>query len=399
MKKFKVVIYKKTGSQSFSNKNEEKIILSQCITSIDINKKEDTSVGEATIKFQYENVDLANFGGGDKGIVDNFAKIEVWIENKIQFTGVIKRYSRNTETKIFTLFCHDMYYRMNNTCRKPIRWQNTKASQIISCVCRLAGLELKILGGEDYIVKILEIDIGTMFHDIISNLIETMHARIRCSKSGVILLEYQYPPYDEKYHERNHYDFYYKSDINIENDDSSCRDATQMRNFLKISCEGKWILYEDEVMTKYLNGENWLETYENPLATTAALKFKVAGQKFLDMWRESTSISILPVVGDPEMDLGKIARVVSKGYSGYYLIIGIDTSITDNGYTDTLQLRGMRDATKIYLRCKKVDEWKSRPAKVHILSSNEKKSKADEIEKIKNKVKKLKEEREKANDK
>lgn len=354
----KIIVYKKKGKGAFFNQEKDcSLVLKECLTEINLNKKEDTSTAEATIKFQYENIPIANFAGGAKGIIDNFAKIQVLINDKIQFTGVIKRYVKNTETKIMTLYCHDLYYRMNNKCNKKLIWNQVYASNIIKDVCeKHAGLELKILGGEDYIVNKLECDVGTRYHDIIANLIQTMHCRIRCSKNGIILLEYQYPPYDEKYHEKNHYDFYYKTDINVSEDSTSSRDATCMYNLLKIICGNKWVLYEDEVMTTYLNGEYWLTEIENPLATTEALKFRVAGQKFLDFWRESTAINILPCTGNDEIDIGKVVKLMSQGYSGYYLIIGIDTVVDSSGYRDTLQLRGMRDAHKIYRRCIKVSE-------------------------------------------
>lgn len=355
MKKFneyEVIIYKKKGAQAHS----DKVVLKECITSISISKKEDTSTAEARVEIEYENVPKAIFAGGNHQIIDNFAKIEIYINKKIQFTGVIKCYTQDSESKIMSLTCHDMYYRLNNTLENEKKWYDVKATTIIQEICKMANLELHVLGGEDYLVKKLECSVGTTFHDIIYNLVETMYAKIRCGKDGIILLEYQYPPYIEEDHSLNRYDFEYISNRDLKKDNWG-RDATRMKNIIQVKCNNKYTIYESPSMTKYLNGERWVEQCENPLATTEKLRQKVAGQKFLDMWRESTSINIEVVKGEIEQDLGKVIKLKSiYNYSGYYLVVGLDVSISSDGYFDTLQLRGMRDCRKVYTECKKIGQ-------------------------------------------
>ncbi|WP_243129277.1 XkdQ/YqbQ family protein [Hathewaya massiliensis] len=348
MPRCKVEIYKKNGYRGFKEEDSDKLILEESLLNIRLSRSEGTPTGEAIVVAQYENLDTPLFGGGDKGIIDNFAQIKVYVNKKIQFTGVIKKYTYDTDQKTMELTCHDMYYRMLNSTDKELKFYNKTAVEIITTVAQEAGLNIVRTGGNDYVVPKLEVDIGTMFHDIIEAIVETMHAKIRATKDGTILLEDQYPAYDEVNHENNKYDFDLNTEYNIA-DDKAGRDASLMRNILKIVCNDKYTLFEDTSMTKYLNGERWVDTIENPLATTEALRKAVAGHKYLDMWRKSTGISIVPVAGTSEMDIGKIARVRSKGtYSGYYLIVGVDTEITADGYTDSLQLQGMRDKTTIY---------------------------------------------------
>lgn len=348
MTRCKVEVYKKNGYKGFKEDDSNKITMEESLISIRMNRTESTPTAEATVVAQYENLPTAIFAGGDKGIVDNFAQIKIYVNKNIQFTGIIKNYTYNTDEKTIELSCHDMYYRMLNTTDKKLKWSNTKASQIISSVVSEAGLNLTITGGKDYIVPKLEIDIGTMYHDIISALVETMQARIRATKDGTILLSDQYPEYDEVHHENNKYDFTLDTEYNIASDNAG-RDANLMRNILKIVCNDRYTMYEDTNMTKYLNGERWVDSIENPLATTELLRKAVAGYKFLDMWRNSTGISVVPTCGDDEMDLGKVARVKSKGtYSGYYLVVGVTTEISANGYDDSLQLQGMRNKHTIY---------------------------------------------------
>ncbi|HGG0418327.1 TPA: hypothetical protein ACJFE8_003132 [Clostridium sporogenes] len=351
MAKCKVEFYKKNGYQAFENGDANKITLEHCLVSVKINRTLTTPTAEATITAQYENLPTAIFAGGTQGIVDNFAQVKIYIEDVIQFTGVMKKYVYDVENKTIEMTCHDMYYRMLNLCDRELKFYNTTAADIISTVVSDAKCNFYRSGGTNYSVSKLECEIGTMYNDIINNLVETMHAKIRCAKNGTIILEDQYPPYDESNHENNHYDFEFDSQINLSNDKSS-RDAGLLRNILKICCNDKYSIFESKAMTSYLNGERWIDVMDNPLATTEDLKRKMAGQKFLDMWRNSTDINIVPVKGIPTMDLGKVAKVSSKAlYSGYYLIVGVSTEINADGYIDTLQLQGMRDKTKVYDQC------------------------------------------------
>ncbi|MGU9539653.1 hypothetical protein ACQX0N_11880 [Clostridium tepidum] len=358
MAKCKVVISKKNGYRAFEEGDASKITLEHSLVSVKINRTLTTPVAEAIVVAQYENLPTAIFMGGTQGIVDNFARIEIYIEGILQFTGVIKNYDYNTEQRTIELKCHDMYYRMLNMCSTPLKFNNMLATSIISNVVTNAKCNFHRSGGVDYTVPKLECDIGTMYHDIISNLVATMYARIRATKNGTIVLEDQYPTYTEGAWDENHFDYTVSSDTNLAQETAS-RDANLLRNILRIENNEEYTLFENESMTTYLNGEKWLDIIENPLATTEKLRQKVAGHRYLDMWRNSTSLAILPVAGIPTIDLGQVIRLISKSRGkGYYLVIGINTEISADKYTDNLQLQGMRDKRKVYNMAKIIGRGK-----------------------------------------
>ncbi|EKS4343210.1 hypothetical protein [Clostridium sporogenes] len=351
MAKCKVEFYKKNGYQAFENGDANKITLEHCLVSVKINRNLTTPTAEATITAQYENLPTAIFAGGTQGIIDNFAQVKIYIEDVLQFTGVIKKYDYNTLDKTIEMTCHDMYYRMLNLCDKELKFYNKTAADIISTVVSDAKCSFQRSGGNNYTVSKLECEIGTMYNDIIGNLVETMYARIRANKNGAIILEEQYPAYNESNHEANHHDYVLSVDTNLSSETAS-RDSSLMRNILKICCNDKYSIFESKAMTSYLNGERWVDIIDNPLASTPLLKQKVAGYKFLDMWRESTSLNVVPVAGIPNIDLGQVVKLVNNQRgNGWYLIVGISTEINADTYLDTLQLQGMRDKTKVYDQC------------------------------------------------
>lgn len=357
MARCRVEFYKKNGYRAFEEGDANKVILEHSLISVKINRSLDTPTAEATITAQYENLPTAIFAGGTQGIIDNFAQVKIYIDDVIQFTGVMKNYDYNTLDKTIEMTCHDMYYRMLNLCDKEVKFYNKTAADIISTVVSDAKCNFYRSGGTNYTVSKLECEIGTMYNDIITNLVETMYARVRARKDGTIVLEEQYPLYDESNHELYPYDYTITtSDLSSE---TASRNANLLRNILKICCNDEYSIFESKTMTSYLNGEKWVDIIDNPLATTQELKQKAAGHKFLDMWRGSTALNILPVKGTPNIDLGQVIKIVSNDRgNGWYLIIGINTEVSANTYTDTLQLQGMRDKRKVYDQCNLIGSGK-----------------------------------------
>jgi len=170
------------------------------------------------------------------------------------------------------------------------------------------------------------------------------------------VLDEQYPSYIEGGGDANHFDWTYKDSSNSSSDIAG-RDASLMRNILKITCDIKvgdknqivYDKFEDPSMTEYLNGEKWYEIVDNALANTQEKRKAVAGWKYLEYWRKSTPLTVLPVVGNKNIDLGQVVKLLRDNTNpGYYLVVGVDTEVSADGYTDTLQLEGMRDKTTIY---------------------------------------------------
>ncbi|MFC0905906.1 hypothetical protein ACFHWD_14615 [Clostridium sp. MT-14] len=357
MMDFRVEIYKKMGYVNYGTEDANKIIVRNSLVSIRINRARDTQVAEATIIMEYEKLPLAAFQGGTSGIIDNYARIEIWFDTVCQFSGVIKKYEYNEEDKTITLTCHDMFYRLLNVCDGEIKYGATTAADVIANLISRVGLSFHRSGGTNYSISNLTISDGTVFMDVIQNFIETMHASIRCGKSGTIYLEDQYPSYIEGGGDSNHFDWTYRDSSNNSSDNAG-RDASLMKNVLKITCPVKienkdytaFDKFEDPTMTEYLNDERWYDIIDNPLANTQEKRKAVAGWQFLEYWRNSTPLTILPTAGNRDIDIGHIVKLLRDNADpGYYLVVGIDTEVNaDNGYTNILQLQGMRDKTKIY---------------------------------------------------
>ncbi|MBV4432426.1 hypothetical protein KM803_14015 [Clostridium tyrobutyricum] len=364
MMDFRVEIYKKKGYISYGTTDADKIILRNSLVSIRINRAKDTQVSEATIIAEYEKLPIAAFQGGNSGIIDNFARIEIWFDVVCQFSGIIKKYEYNEQDKTITLTCHDMFYRLLNVCDGQIKYGATTAADVISDLVRRVGLSFYRSGGTNYSISNLTIADGTVFMDVIQNFIETMHASVRCGKNGTIYLEEQYPPYIEGGGDANHFDWVYRDSVN-NSSDTAGRDASLMKNILKITCSVKiknqdyiaFDKFEDTSMTEYLNDEKWYDIIDNPLANTQEKRKAVAGWQFLDYWRNSTPLTILPTLGNKDIDIGQVVKLLRDNtVPGYYLVVGIDTEVdADNGYTNTLQLQGMKDKNKIYTLPKLLD--------------------------------------------
>ena len=352
-----VTIYKKAGYVSYGTNDADKITIRNSLTSIKTNRSRDTQVTESTIIMEYEKLPLAAYQGGNTGIIDNFARIEVYFDTAAQFTGIIKKYEYNEEDKTITLTCHDMYYRLLNATNEDITFTDTTAVDIIGSLVRRAGLEFYYAGGDNYSISSLKIAEGTVYGDIIQSLLETMHASIRCNKVGTIILDVQYPAYIENGGDANHFDWTYRDNSNNSSDNAG-RDATLMRNILKVTCDVKdakgnsqtvYDKFEDPSMTEYLNGELWYETIDNPFANTQAKRKSVSGWQYLEYWRKSTPLTILPSLGNKFLDLGQVVKLLRDNTDpGYYLVVGIDTELSADGYNDTIQLEGMRDKNTIY---------------------------------------------------
>ncbi len=137
---FRVEIYKKKGYISYGTADADKIILRNSLVSIRINRAKDTQVSEATIIAEYEKLPIAAFQGGNSGIIDNFARIEIWFDVVCQFSGIIKKYEYNEQDKTITLTCHDMFYRLLNVCDGQIKYGATTAADVISDLVRRVGL-------------------------------------------------------------------------------------------------------------------------------------------------------------------------------------------------------------------------------------------------------------------
>ncbi len=346
---FRVVVYKKKGYLTYGESEADKLVLLNSLISIKINKARDTSTSEATIVAEFEHLPMAAYQGGDSGIIDNYAFMEIYFDEDIQFTGIIKKYIYNENDKTITLTCHDMMYRLLNTTSEPLVFTNQTAVDIIIALANKVGLTVSFVGGENYTITELKIDEGTTVLDVIQNMLETMHAIIRCTKNGVVQIEEQYPNYTEGAGDANHFDWTYTSPTNTSTAEAG-RDATEMKNILRVICNNNYTKFEEPSMTDYLNGEYWYNPdIENAVADTPTKRKAVAGYLYLDMWRNSTPLTILPVKGQKGHDMGQVVKLLRENtVPGYYLVVGIDTEVTAEGYMDTLQLQGMRDKYTIY---------------------------------------------------
>lgn len=345
----KALVYRKKGYLTYGESDTDVLTMKFSISSVKINRARDTAVSEATIMAEFEHLPMAEYQGGNTGILDNFAFMEIYFDGLIEFTGVIKKYYYDDNEKIVTLTCHDMMYRLLNAIPETLTFANTTAVGIITSICNKLGLTVNHVGGDDYAIDTLALKEGTVALDFIQSMLETMHAIIRCTKNGIIQIEAQYPDYTEGAGDANHFDWTYKDETNVSTSNAG-RDASEMKNILRVTCDNHYTKFEDPSMTSYLNGEQWYEPdAENAVANTQTKRKAVAGYLYLDMWRKSTPLTILPTVGNRYIDMGQVIKLIRDNTDpGYYLVVGIDTEVAADNYQDNLQLQGMRDKNTIY---------------------------------------------------
>ena len=133
---YRVEIYKKNTG--------EKTEFKRTVLSLSIDRRLNMQTATANVVIDNgNNVDLFNFASGD-GIIDNYNPIKIYIDNKIQFTGIIKSYNVNENNKTIEISCSDINTKILKAIddgNPYVIYNNIKATDMIKDLVSWAGIE------------------------------------------------------------------------------------------------------------------------------------------------------------------------------------------------------------------------------------------------------------------
>ena len=340
-----------------TDKDGVKTTLKRIVLNIVIDRRIDAQTASATVVVQdviHNSKKLYSFTGID-GIIANGNKIEIYINDKIQFTGIVRNFEIDDEAKKININCHDIGCKILRPIDGGVPYHvfnNITATQLISDMAVKSGLGspiFNIINSNNYIIRNLKMQYDVQMSDIIDETLKTLEARARVLKDGTYKVEKLYPPYKSSDVANNtNYDWYYEDFIRIGKSNRKRGSETLYNRVLVRHANNIYNVFEDSSMISYLGYINFKEI-ESPLGDTVDKRQKLASKFFLDCWRENSNIDIVATKGNPELDLGQIVKIALEGKRvGHYMIIGIRTELTNEGnYVDQISLDGMRENTNI----------------------------------------------------
>lgn len=344
---YRVEIYKKNTG--------EKTEFKRTVLSLSIDRRLNMQTATANVVIDNgNNVDLFNFASGD-GIIDNYNPIKIYIDNKIQFTGIIKSYNVNENNKTIEISCSDINTKILKAIddgNPYVIYNNIKATDMIKDLVYRAGIGSVVIDidtSKDYIIKNLKIQYDTQISDVIDEALGTLEARARILKDGTFKVEKLYPDYKSSDVKNNiNYDWYYEDFIKISSASGKRNTETLYNRVLVRYNEKTYNVFEEPRMIEYLGGEKKFKEINSPLADTLEKRQIVANRFFLDSWRENTNLDAVGTKGNPNLDLGQIIRLKLDNILGHYMTTGIKTDITSDGnYIDQISFDGMRENKNI----------------------------------------------------
>jgi hypothetical protein len=350
---YKVVITDKNGVET---------TFSRIVLGITIDRRLNMQTASAnTVLHDVKNTVLPNLYSftGVNGIISNGNKVQIYISDdyrfdKIQFTGIIRDFSPNDTEQTISINCHDMACRILRPIDEGIPYHifdNISATELINVLAQKAGLgntKFNINTTNDYIIKKLKMQYDVQISDIIDQALATLEARARVLKDGTYYVENLYPNYKKTDPDNNvNYDFVIEDFEKISNMERKRNSATLYNRLLVRYNEKSYSVFEEPNMINYLGYRNFKEI-DAPLGDTQDKRKKIANKFFLDAWRENTNLDAVMTKGNPNIDIGKIARLkLNNKLIGHYLITGVRTELTPDNYIDTLTLDGMRENVDI----------------------------------------------------
>ncbi|MBC2579999.1 hypothetical protein [Clostridium sp. DJ247] len=359
----KVEIYKKIDENNiFTGYESTPYTFTRLIESVNIDRRLSSNVATANIDMFYsgfnEDLVLYQYGGwGDKiPILDNFNKIKIYIDNKVQFYGVIINYSIDDEKAVVHLSCQDMFYHLNRLvdCRVPyIEYSNILVYDLLTDLAAKAGIPTTTVmteRGENYLVNNIKIKYDTQVSDVFADATATSNTRVRCLKTGELAIEDIYHTYEYSDVSSNiNYDFEYTYTKKIAFSEAK-RGGDTLYNRLLVRFDDKtYNVYDNPTLFNYMCAENKFKEIQTTLGDTQEKRFRLANRAFRNDTRETTTLILNSVEGNPNLDLGQALRVNLDSRIGHYMVVGISTSYSAEGYFDTIDIEGLLPTN--YISC------------------------------------------------
>lgn len=339
----KINVYKRAGDTSVI---QEPIEIRKTIMSINIDRRLN-NVGQADVvldntKNLYE---FKNDDSEDIAIIDNGNMIRIYINDKTQFTGIIRSYDYNEDNNTVSFTALDFSYRLTKNI-DPVSsayliYENMPISEVITELIHHARINDIIINdsilAKDYTIQKMKVEYNTVYGDVLEKLLNPLYARYRCNKDGVIVIEDAYPPYNSGDSEGD-YTWKFDTSKNASSGDYK-RDTTGLVNRLIVRAGNEYSIFECPYLKKYLNGEIFLNEIQEDLAYTNELRKNAASKYFREIMRKAKTFNTVPVSGNPDLEIGDVVRInyPNNKIEGSSLLTGYSTSISDEGYTNNIE--------------------------------------------------------------
>lgn len=358
----RIEIYKKIDKENqFSGYESSPYVFTRLIESVKIDRRLSSNVATADVDIFYagfnEELILYQYGGsGDKiPIIDNFNRIKIIIDNKIQFWGIIINYSIDDEKNVINISCQDMFYHLNRLvdCRVPyIEYKDINVFDMLAHLAWRAGIEetkVKAQRGENYHIDEIKIKYDTQVSDVFADATATSNTRCRCDKEGKLVIEDMYHTYETSdVPKKINYDYDYSYKVRISSSQAR-RGGDTLYNRLLVRFNSKtYNVYDNKILFNYMCGENKFKEIQTTLGDTQEKRFRLANRTFRNDTREITTLTLDTTEGNPDLDLGQALRVNLDNRIGHYMVVGISTSYSASGYFDTIDIEGLLPTNSIY---------------------------------------------------
>jgi hypothetical protein len=341
---FKIMNQWKTGNKGLSSPTD----IGDYILDINIDRRSGTNVNECRLNCDGIPMDKLlvrkSITNSSDVITDPMNRIQVIIQDEIEFTGWMINYKIDSNNQIVELTLHDnmilLKRGVNVHPRTKVTYENLYNTTLIIMLAGLVGVSVNIdsvVQQRATIVKEYTIDNGQNIFDAINSLCESLDAVIYADKQGNIKVTPSFIEYDSGY------DFNY-DDVNHITSGSTIINGSLLkptiivRNDSDSDHKKSWV-FTDREMLEYLNDWDDVEEVSSDLAINQATAQNIAHQKLVLMWRNATSQDIMTADGNKYIDIDKVVQTTLDDNTDVYRVIGLNTTINDTeGYIDKLTL-------------------------------------------------------------
>ncbi|WP_243190809.1 peptidoglycan endopeptidase [Clostridium botulinum] len=343
---FEVLVQRKKGNKRLG----QNINISKYIIDINIDRRSGTNINECKLVCDgiaygdniFVRKSLTNSDGNI--VTDPMDKIQVYINNEIQFTGWVVNYTINTDTQRVELTVHDncvlLKRGLNVHPRPNIKYSEIYNTTLIIMLAGIVGLTINI--DRDVMAKAKYIDEyvienGQNIYDAIVELASSLDAIIHASKDGSINVIPAYLDYTSGF------DFDYTEIKHITSaattiNSSILKPTILVKNDADENHKKVWS-FTDKEMLEYLNGWDDTEIIDSSLAINKETASNIAHERLCTMWRSATNLDILIAEGNENMNIDKVIRATIDNNTDVYRVIGMTTVFNESeGYIDKLTL-------------------------------------------------------------
>lgn len=289
---------------------------------------------------------------GYKNVVLPYNKIYLDLgygeEIRRMFTGQIQGINMSEQSFTISIDCKNEFRKLLKPIdpidKKVLVYEDVDCFEIIQDLLKRAGVENYIFDietiGENSFNMTAEFELGTQYSDAIKQILDTMGHRIFADRFGQIQILKR-----ELYNQKDTHVVEFNDYVNMTSGEYEI-DPAILRNRVIIQSTSGWQAFEDPYLRSYCNEEIIASALEAPWAETEEQKWAVADRYFLDMRRKLRRLSVA-VKGNPSLDIGDLVQVKAliSTANSKYMVIGIQSSFSEAGYIDIVDLEFVSEAT------------------------------------------------------